>query len=69
MMCGRAKRLRQYRKVRDYVHKQLGRIQTRQKHEVLMILELRSVCAVFDHINKDVSMRVFNLMGRVFREG
>ena len=63
MSDGRNKRLRQYGKVRDYVHKQLGRIQTRHKHEILMLLELRSVCAVFNHINKDVSMRVFNLMG------
>lgn len=63
MSCGRTKRLRQYKKVRDYVRKQLSKIQTRHKHEILMILELRSVCAVFDHINDRVSMRMFNVRG------
>ena len=63
MSDGRYKRLRQYKKVRDYIHKQLRKVQTRHKHEVLMILELRSVCAVFNNINSDVSMRAFNLMG------
>jgi hypothetical protein len=59
----RNKRLRQYKKIRDYVRKQLRKIQTKQKHEVLMILELRSVCAVFNHINKQVSISVFRFMG------
>jgi hypothetical protein len=63
MSANRNKRLRQYKKVRDYVHRQLKGIQTRHKHEILMLLELRSVCAVFNHINKDISMRAFSLMG------